>query len=123
MDGSPGESSTLGLDDDESNDRRRGLVVPHSGLLRGRHHPSYERGQQSHRRSRSLVYYTQTNPVVIADVEDVLDLCPSGYTCMRITTIVTVTLEEGDDPAEVEEVIRIGFEESIQDASFFEVRF
>jgi hypothetical protein len=69
------------------------------------------------------VYYTQTNPVVIADVEDVVELCPSGYTCMRITTIVTVTLEEGDDPAEVEEVIRSGFEESIQDASFFEVRF
>ena len=123
VDGSPGESSTLGLDDDDSNDRRRGLVVPRSGLLRGRHHPSDERGQRSHRRSRSLVYYTQTNPVVIADVEDVLALCPSGYTCMRITTIVTVTLEEGDDPVEVEEVIRIGFEESIQDASFFEVRF
>jgi hypothetical protein len=70
------------------------------------------------------VYYTQTNPVVIADVEDVLsELCPSGYTCMRITTIVTVTLEEGDDPVEVEEVIRSGFEESIQDARFFEVRF
>ena len=84
VDGSPGESSTLGLDDDDSNDRRRGLVVPRSGLLRGRHHPSDERGQRSHRRSRSLVYYTQTNPVVIADVEDVLQKEEHSSTYFRI---------------------------------------
>ncbi|KAL3817807.1 hypothetical protein ACHAXA_002674 [Cyclostephanos tholiformis] len=101
----------------DSDGRRRGSVVLQSGLRR-RRHQSYDLAQQFQRRSRLLVYYTQMNPIVISDVEDVLDSCPSGSTCMKVTSTVTVTLEAGDDPDEVEEAIRSGFEQSIQDASF-----
>ncbi|KAL9184563.1 hypothetical protein ACHAXT_012533 [Thalassiosira profunda] len=70
---------------------------------------------------RSLAYYTQSNPAVITDVEDVVDAaCPFGINCMRVSSTVFVTLEEGDDPAEVEAVIRDGIQASFADASFFE---
>ena len=88
--------------------RRRGLVALRSGL-RGRHPPSDDPGQrasQRMRRPRRLVYYSQTNPVVVTDIEDVVDSCPSGSTCMRVTSSITVTLEADDDPDEVEEAIR-----------------
>ena len=55
--------------------RRRGLVALRSGL-RGRHPPSDDPGQrasQRMRRPRRLVYYSQTNPVVVTDIEDVVD--------------------------------------------------
>ena len=73
-------------------------------------------------RSRSLVYYTQLNPIVITDIEDVLDqACPEGINCMRVLSTIYVTLEEGDDPVVVEQVILDGFQSSLQDASFFQV--
>lgn len=101
---------------------RRGLAVLPS--LTGYHHAP-DAGQQriADSRHRSAVYYTQLNPVVITDVEDVLDqACPPGINCMRVESTVYVTLEEGDDPEEVAGVIRYGFQNSLQDASFFEVR-
>ena len=75
-----------------------------------------------HQDSRSLVYYTQLNPIVITDIEDVFDqACPEGINCMRVLSTIYVTLEEGDDPAVVEQVLLDGFQSSLQDASFFQV--
>jgi len=71
--------------------------------------------------SRSLVYYTQLNPIIITDIDDVIDqACPPGINCMRVKSTIYVTLEEGDDAAEVESVIWQGFQDSLEDSSFFE---
>lgn len=78
--------------------------------------------QKQQQQSRSLVYYTPLNPVVITDVEDVLDqACPEGINCMRVVSTIYVTLEEGDDADEIMDTIRSGFQASLQDASFFQV--
>lgn len=69
---------------------------------------------------RKLVYYSEENPIVISDVEDVsVQACPQGMNCMSVFSTVYVVLEEGDDPNAVESAIRDGVEESFTDGSFF----
>lgn len=79
---------------------------------------------QPHPSSRGLVFYTQDNPITITDVEDVLDdpSCPFSINCMKVSSNIFVTLETGDNPKEIEGVIRSGIQNSFSDASFFEVR-
>lgn len=78
--------------------------------------------QRDRNNHRHLVYYTDDNPVIITDVEDVVDqACPPGQNCMRVMSTVFVVLEPGDDPAELTEVVRLRIEGSFNDGSFFEV--
>eukprot|EP00569_Conticribra_weissflogii_P014172 CAMPEP_0171416752 /NCGR_PEP_ID=MMETSP0880-20121228/40254_1 /TAXON_ID=67004 /ORGANISM="Thalassiosira weissflogii, Strain CCMP1336" /LENGTH=1064 /DNA_ID=CAMNT_0011935007 /DNA_START=483 /DNA_END=3678 /DNA_ORIENTATION=- len=73
------------------------------------------------RHARKLVYYTDEHPVIITDVEDVVDqACPPGQNCMRVMSTVLVVLEEGDDPEEIAQVVRLRIEQSFNDGSFFE---
>ena len=75
-------------------------------------------------KKRSLAYYITTNPVIITDVEDELNdpSCPFGVNCMRVFSTIFLTLESGDDPGEVEAVIRNGIDISFADNTFFNVR-
>lgn len=92
--------------------RRRGLAMLDAS--QSQHQLLLKNGQ------RSLVYYTELNPIIITDVEDVLvEACQQGFVCMKVMSTVSVTLEEGDVADEVEAVIRDGFQKSIDDASFF----
>jgi len=102
----------------------RQLVMMNTIGGRSKQQHTLQKKQQQQREQdarRSLVYYTPLNPVVITDVEDVLDqACPEGINCMRVVSTIYVTLEEGDDAAEISETIRNGFQDSLQDASFFQ---
>ena len=91
---------------------------------RSRRQHQQQQQQYHQRRSRSMVYYTPENPVVINDITDVTDdTCPSELTCMKVDSTLYVTLEEGLDAEEVEiqSVVQNGFEASFQDFSFFNV--
>lgn len=126
VDGLP--STPLNDHGDDPYYRRRNLAmlsVPERQPknLRGYHNP-LDRQQLLQRSSRSLVYYTEERPVVITDVEDVLDqACPQGEVCMEVKSTIFVTLEEDDVADEIEAVIRSEFQKSLEDASFFAVSF
>ena len=104
--------------------RHRNLAV----LSKNKHHQtphlsSMQVNQLAHNK-RALAYYDPAaNPVIISDVEDILDdpSCPFGINCMRVSSTIFLTLESGDDPAEVETVIRNGIQNSFSDNSFFNV--
>ena len=83
--------------------------------------PSKQHSSSSLNTRRNLVYYTGGN-VEITDVEDSNEdqACPPGLNCMVVSSVVRVTLEPGDDPDVVREVIEEGLEQSYQDSSFFE---
>ena len=73
-------------------------------------------------RMRRLVHYAYGNTAII-DVEDVVDTnCPPGLTCMRVSSIIRLFTEDGDNPDEIDSVIRAGVQKSFQDGSFFQVR-
>ena len=112
--------------DDPYNHRRdlAVLSVPEGKpkSLRGYRQP-LDKQQHLQKGYRSLVYYTEQNPVIITDIEDVDEACPQGIVCMKVTSTVYVTLEEGDVADEVEAAFRSGFQKSLEDASFFNVRF
>jgi hypothetical protein len=112
---------------DDPYNHRRGLAVlsipegqPKSS--RGYRQP-LDKQQQLQKGYRSLVYYTEKNPVIITNVEEADEDCQQGLDCMKVTSIVYVTLEEGDVADEVEAAFRSGFQKSLEDASFFNVRF
>ena len=103
------------LQEDES----PSLFRLHNNRSRREHQHQYHQ-----RRSRTMVYYTPENSVVINDITDVTDdTCPSELTCMKVDSTLYVTLEEGLDAEEVEiqSVVQNGFEASFQDFSFFNV--
>jgi hypothetical protein len=108
------DGEKLGLrDEDDPSSRRRGLALVYE---------TYSQQMQLEKGLRSLVYYTNLNPIIITDVEDVVDdNCPDGVICMKVKSTILVTLEEGDIAAEVEAVIQDGFQKSLEDASFFSV--
>lgn len=108
------DGEKLGLqDEDDPSSRRRGLVLIYE---------TYSQQMKLEKGLRSLVYYTNLNPITITDVEDVVDdNCPDGVVCMKVKSTIFVTLEEGDVAAEVEAVIQDGFQKSLEDASFFSV--
>lgn len=116
-------SAPVKVGHDDPNNLRRGLAMlsvpegqPQS--LRGDYWPL----NKHHQLFRSLVYYTEQNPIIITNVEDVSDQsCPIGIVCMKVKSTVFVTLEEGDVANDVEAVIRSGFELSLEDYSFFDV--
>ena len=72
---------------------------------------------------RSLVFYSQANPVTITYINDVLDqsLCQLGTTCMSVRSTIYLTFESGDNATEVESSIRSGIDLSFKDRSFFQV--
>lgn len=100
------------------------LLAAKEGQPQNLHHLHTLKHSQEHmsqQASRSLVYYTTQNPVIITDVEDVFDqACPPGINCMRVRSTIFVTIEEGDDAAEIESVLRGGFQDSLNDNSFFQ---
>ena len=108
------DGEKLGLrDEDDPSSRRRGLALVYE---------TYSQQMQLEKGLRSLVYYTNLNPIIITDVEDVVDdNCPDGVICMKVKSTILVTLEDGDIAAEVEAVIQDGFQKSLEDASFFSV--
>ena len=108
------DGEKLGLqDEDDPSSRRRGLVLIYE---------TYSQQMKLEKGLRSLVYYTNLNPITITDVEDVVDdNCPDGVVCMKVKSTIFVTLEEGDVATEVEAVIQDGFQKSLEDASFFSV--
>jgi hypothetical protein len=112
--------------DDPYNHRRdlAVLSVPEGKpkSLRGYRQP-LDKQQYLQKGYRSLVYYTEQNPVIITNIEDVDEACPQGIVCMKVKSTVYVTLEEGDVADEVEAAFRSGFQKSLEDASFFNVRF
>lgn len=113
--------SLLSMLEDES----PSLFRLHNSRLRQQnpHHLQHQKNHE-HRQSRSMVYYTRENPVVINDITDVTDeTCPSELTCMKVDSTLFVTLEEGVDAEEVaiQSVVKNGFEASFQDFSFFNV--
>ena len=79
----------LGLrDEDNPSSQRRGLALVYE---------TYSQQMQLEKGLRSLVYYTNLNPIIITDVEDVVDdNCPDGVICMKVKSTILVTLEEGD---------------------------
>ena len=100
---------------------RRGLAV--MSVPKGKPKSLLSNKQQHLQKGyRSLVYYTEQNPVIITDVEDVDEACPQGTVCMKVKSTVSVTLEEGDFADEVEAAFRSGFQKSLENA-FFNVRF
>eukprot|EP00578_Thalassiosira_sp_NH16_P002350 CAMPEP_0181129508 /NCGR_PEP_ID=MMETSP1071-20121207/29357_1 /TAXON_ID=35127 /ORGANISM="Thalassiosira sp., Strain NH16" /LENGTH=2606 /DNA_ID=CAMNT_0023215495 /DNA_START=157 /DNA_END=7977 /DNA_ORIENTATION=- len=70
------------------------------------------------RRGRNLVYYTDDFPVRIDSILDIEDPCDS-VNCLLVRTVVTVILDEGDDPAEVRRAIANGVDASFDDETFF----
>jgi hypothetical protein len=107
------DGEKLGLRDENDSGRRRGLALTYE---------SHSQQMQLEKGLRSLVYYTNLNPIILTDVEDVVDNnCPDGVVCMKVKSTIFVTLEEGDVAAEVESVIQDGFQKSLEDASFFNV--
>lgn len=106
--------SELGIrHEDDPSSHRRGLALIYE---------SRSQQMQLEKGLRSLVYYTNLNPIIITDVEDVVDdNCPDGIICMKVKSTILVTLEEGDVAAEIEAVIQDGFQKSLEDASFFSV--
>lgn len=83
-----------------------------------------DRQQLLQRVRRSLVYYTESQPVVITDIEDVLNqACPQGNVCMTVKSTIFVTLEEDDVADKIEAVIRSEFQKSLENESFFAVSF
>lgn len=108
------DGEKLGLqDEDDPSSRRRGLVLIYE---------TYSQQMKLEKGLRSLVYYTNLNPITITDVEDVVDdNCPDGVVCMKVKSTIFVTLEEGDVATEVKAVIQDGFQKSLEDESFFSV--
>lgn len=108
------DGEKLGVrDEDDPSSHRRGLALVYE---------SHSQQMQLEKGLRSLVYYTNLNPIIITDVEDVVDdNCPDGVICMKVKSTILVTLEEGDVAGEVEAVIQDGFQKSLEDASFFSV--
>lgn len=108
------DGEKLGIrEEDDPSSRHRGLALIYE---------SHSQQMQLEKGLRSLVYYTNLNPIIITDVEDVVDNnCPDGVVCMKVKSTIFVTLEEGDVAAEVESVIQDGIQKSLEDASFFTV--
>jgi hypothetical protein len=116
------------LHGDDPYNRRRDLTMLSAQERRTKYLRSYnnplDRQQLLRKGSRSLVYYTEAKPVVITDVQDVLDqACPQGVVCMEVKSTIFVALEEDDVADEIEAVIRSGFQKSLEDSSFFAVSF
>mmetsp|Transcript_37503 Transcript_37503/g.76641 ORF Transcript_37503/g.76641 Transcript_37503/m.76641 type:complete len:782 (-) Transcript_37503:103-2448(-) len=101
---------------------RRQRLLKKGGLSSSDHRQQQQlqlsRGTNSR---RNLVYYTSDN-VEITDVEDSNNdqACPPGLNCMIVSSVVRVTLEPGDDPEIVGEMIEEGLQKSYQDGSFFQ---
>ncbi len=105
-------------------DESPSLFRLHNNRLRRQHQRHHQQQHQQERRSRSMVYYTPENPVVINDITDITDeTCPSELTCMKVDSTLYLTVEEGKDAEEVaiQSVVQSGFEASFQDFSFFNV--
>jgi hypothetical protein len=109
----------------EENDDSPSLFRLHNHRSSQQKLQQQQQQQEYHQRStRSTVYYTEENPVVINDVTDVTDdTCPPEVTCMKVDSILYVTLEDGVDAEVVgiQSAVKTGFEESFQDFSFFNV--
>eukprot|EP00984_Skeletonema_dohrnii_P009915 scaffold3819_cov98-Skeletonema_dohrnii-CCMP3373.AAC.2 len=103
--------------------RRRQRLLKKGGLSSSDHRQHQQQLQLSRGTNsrRNLVYYTSDN-VEITDVEDSNNdqACPSGLNCMIVSSVVRVTLEPGDDPEIVGEMIEEGLQKSYQDGSFFQ---
>jgi hypothetical protein len=69
---------------------------------------------------RNLVYYHDDYPVEITDMWDTRFCGGSEQIgeCVVVDTTVCVVLEEGDDPAEVRQVLLRGFREAINNGDF-----
>jgi len=70
-------------------------------------------------RHRNLVYYTEEYPVSIDNIFDMDASCAPGNNCLLVISTITVVLEAGDDPVEVDKAIVSGMQESFEDGSFF----
>ena len=73
--------------------------------------------QQQQHHHRSLVYYTKDDPVQIQRIRDIEEGCDAGQNCLLVVVSITVMLEEGDNPAEVNTAINEGMKQSFEGSS------
>lgn len=72
----------------------------------------------SSRHHRNLVYYTEEYPVSIENIFDMDAGCAPGNSCLLVISTITVVLEAGDDPVEVDKAIVSGMQDSFSDGRF-----
>ena len=65
------------------------------------------------------MYYNDEYPIIIDRILDIETGCAPGANCLLVISTITLLLEEGDDPAVVNEAIVSGMQDSFQDGSFF----
>mmetsp|Transcript_30925 Transcript_30925/g.57273 ORF Transcript_30925/g.57273 Transcript_30925/m.57273 type:complete len:216 (+) Transcript_30925:1268-1915(+) len=71
-------------------------------------------------RHRNLVFYTEEYPVSIDNIFDMEASCDPGNNCLLVISTITVVLEAGDNPVEVDKAIVSGMQDSFENGMFFD---